>query len=245
MLKEIGIDGIYVVHAKTGYEMHEKHVNQLFASEGLNHVFMTDGDSSIFTPELLQKYFTPNIENRLSRGVLSCTLNHILCYEAIVAQNNRYAIIFENDPFFIVKDFKASVAKIIKEANTLPPGFIISIENTSLRFPPYKITNKNQLLYEAKQGRCAGAYIMDQVAAQNILQHLQHTKCNDVIDWWHNNLIDNKIIKMYWAYPAITEQGSHNGLLSSTISSKERSNSRRIKWAIQKFYKTYILHFLK
>lgn len=245
MITKTGIDGVYVVHAKTGYEMHEKHVTQLFESHQLDFVFMTDGDVSLCTPELLQKYFTPTIETKLSKGILSCTLNHILCYEAMVRNNNRYALIFEDDPYFIVKDFKSEVANIIKEANTLQPGFIISIENTSLRFPPYKITNKSQLLYEAKEGRCAGAYIIDLAAAKSILKDLEHSKCNHVIDWYHNELLDNKIIKMYWAYPAITEQGSHNGLMSSTISQKQRNNIRRIKWLIQKFYKTYILHFIK
>jgi len=244
MLEQIGIEGIYVVHAKKGYEVHENHVNTLFQQHGLNHVFMTDGDPSLFTDELLNRYFTPTIKEKLSTGVLSCTLNHILCYEAVVKNNNRYALIFENDPFFI-SDFTKDIRKIIQEANTLEPGFIISLENTSLRFPPYKLTNKNQLLYPATQGRCAGAYLIDKRAAELMLEDLKTNKCNEVIDWWHNALIKNKVIKMYWAYPAITEQGSHNGLLSSTISTKERSMKRRIKWFIQRLYKTYFLHFIK
>lgn len=244
MLKSIGIEGIYVVHAKRGYEIHENHVNTLFKEHGLEHVFMTDGDPSLFTEELLNRYFTPTIKEKLSTGVLSCTLNHILCYEAVIKNNNRYALIFENDPFF-TGDFTKQISRIVEEANTLEPGFIISLENTSLRFPPYKLVNKKQLLYPAVQGRCAGAYLIDNKAAKQMLSDLQVHKCNEVIDWWHNTLIRTNVIKMYWAYPAITEQGSHNGLLSSTISTKERSTKRRIKWVIQRFYKTYMLHFLK
>lgn len=244
MLEQIGIEGIYVVHAKNGYELHENHVNTLFKAHGLNHVFMTDGDPSLFTEELLNKYFTPTIKSKLSTGTISCTLNHILCYEEVVKNNNRYALVFENDPFFL-GNFTKDISKIVQEANTLEPGFIISLENTSLRFPPYKLTHKNQLLYPATQGRCAGAYLIDKRATELILQDLKSNKCNEVIDWWHNSLIKNNVIKMYWAYPAITEQGSHNGLLSSSISSKERSVKRRIKWFIQRLYKTYFLHFIK
>jgi len=244
MFKEIVIEGIYVVHAKKSYEIHENHVNTLFKKHGLRHVFMTHGDPSLFTPELLNTYFTPTIKDKLSTGVLSCTLNHILSYEAVVKNNNRYALIFENDPF-LIEDFTKEISKIIKEANTLEPGFIVSLENTSLRFPPYKQVNKKQLLYPATQGRCAGAYLIDKLAAEKILLDLQTNKCNEVIDWWHNTLIKNNIIKMYWAYPAINEQGSHNGLLSSTISTKERSRKRRIKWFLQRMYKTYFLHFIK
>lgn len=66
-----------------------------------------------------------------------------------------------------------------------------------------------------------------------------------MIDWWHNDMIERNVIKMYWAHPALTEQGSHNGLLSAVISTKEKSNKRRISWLAQKFYKTYITRWFK
>ncbi|WP_299252587.1 glycosyltransferase family 25 protein [uncultured Cytophaga sp.] len=244
MVKQIGIDGIYVIHAKQGYEIHEDHVNTLFKKHRLEHTFMTDGDPSLFNDTLLNTYFTPTIKDKLSIGVLSCTLNHILSYEAALKNKNRFALIFENDPFFL-GDFVRDITRIIEEAKTLEPGFIISLENTSLRFPKYKTIKRNKHLYPATQGRCAGAYLIDSKGIENILTELKTTKCNEVIDWWHNGLIEKNIIKMYWAYPAITEQGSHNGLLSSTISTKERSTKRRIKWFIQRMYKTHFLRYIK
>ena len=30
MLKEFGIEGIYIVHASTGYEIHEQRINEIF-----------------------------------------------------------------------------------------------------------------------------------------------------------------------------------------------------------------------
>jgi glycosyl transferase, family 25 len=236
------IDATYVVHAKKGYEMHEKHVINLLAAHNLPFEFMTDGDPSLFTDELIYKYFIKNIKEVLSTGVLSCTLNHILCYEQIVKNGHKYTLILENDPFFL-KNFDESFAKIITEASTLPAGQLISIENTTLRFPKFKTIRKDKLLYEAKAGRFAGAYLIDLQAAEDILAHLKTHKCHTVIDWWHNSLIDDDIVKMYWAYPAITEQGSHNGLMSSTISTKNKNLKRQIAWQAQKFYKTYILRY--
>ena len=55
----------------------------------------------------------------------------------------------------------------------------------------------------------------------------------------------NKIIEQGLDYAIIIEnnpfleQGSHNGLLHFTISSKPRSIFRRISWLVQKFYKYY------
>jgi glycosyl transferase family 25 len=244
MLKDFGIEGIYIVHAIKGYEIHEQRINEIFGKLNLEYEFVTEGDISNFNEELLQKYFCKEIESTLSKGVLSCTLNHILSYEKIVRNNNKYALVFENDPFFL-GDFLKKIKRIAIEANTLEPGFIISLENTTLKFPDFRKVKKGKYLYEATFGRAAGAYLIDLKAAKDILENLKTEKCCQVIDWWHNTLIDKKIIKMYWAHPAFVEQGSHNGKLSSTISSKNKSTARKWRWKAQKFYKMYIYRWFK
>ena len=70
-------------------------------------------------------------------------------------------------------------------------------------------------------------------------------KCGKVIDWWHNDMIDRKIIKMYWAHPPLTEQGSFNGKLNSSISIRNNGQIRRFRWLFQKFYKMYILRIFR
>jgi glycosyl transferase family 25 len=244
MVEKFGIEGIYIVHVKKGYEVHEARINKLFNELGLKFEFVTDGSPSTFDSGILNKYFVPDIRTKLTDGVLSCTLNHILSYEKIVNNNNRYALVFENDPFFI-GNFIEQIKKVTTEANTLPEGFIISLENTTLEFPPTKKLQKGKYLYEADHGRCAGAYLIDLQAAKNILSDLETNKCEQVIDWWHNTLIDNKVVKMYWADPPLTEQGSHNGLLFGGISSQNKSITRRIAWLAQKYYKSYITRWFK
>ncbi len=244
MLKDFGIEGIYIVHAKEGYEIHEQRINEIFSQLNLQYEFVTDGDISNFNPEIIQKYFCLDIETKLSKGILSCTLNHILSYEKMVKNNNKYALVFENDPFFL-GDFLQKIKRVANEANSLEPGFIISLENTTLKFPDFRKVKKGKYIYEATYGRAAGAYLIDLKAAKDILENLKTEKCCQVIDWWHNTLIDKKIIKVYWAHPAFVEQGSHNGLMSSTISSKNKSTGRRFRWKAQKFYKMYIYRWFK
>ncbi len=244
MLKDYGIEGIYIVHAKRGYEIHEERIKRIFGNLNLNYELVTEGDISNFNDELLQKYFCPEIETKLSKGIISCTLNHILSYEKMIAANNKYALVFENDPFFL-GDFLTKIKKIAAEADTLTPGFIISLENTTLKFPDFRKVKKGKHLYEASYGRAAGAYLIDLKGAKDILENCKSEKCCQVIDWWHNTLISKNIIKMYWAHPAFVEQGSHNGLMSSTISSKNKSTVRRLRWNAQKFYKMYIYRWFK
>jgi glycosyl transferase family 25 len=87
--------------------------------------------------------------------------------------------------------------------------------------------------------------MIDLTAAKDMLEDLRTNKCRQVIDWWHNSLIERNIVKVFWADPPLTEQGSHNGLLSSTISSKNKSTVRRVSWLAQKYYKTYFARWFK
>jgi glycosyl transferase family 25 len=240
MIDDLVKEGIYIMHALTGYEYHEKRIVELFNKNKLGFELMTDGDPIHFTKDLLEKYFVSDIGTKLSKGVLSCTLNHILSYEKIVTRKNRYAVVFENDPFFLV-DFKEQLEKMAGEIDKLDKGFIISLENSTLKFPSYWQTTAGKYLYPATMGRMAGAYLIDLEGATRIVNDLKQNKCHTVIDWWHNSLLERGVVKMYWAHPPLVEQGSHNGHLSSTISTKPSAKSRRIKWLIQKNYKYYFM----
>lgn len=230
---------IYVVHALQGYEIHERHVNELFKEYGLAFEFVTDGDISLFTDEILHKYFTQEFIDNPKKGTISLALNHILSYEKFLQTDYPFAIVFEDDPFFL-RNFHKNLTKIIAEAKTLEPGFIISLENTSLKFPGFCQMKPKKHLYRARKGRMAGAYMIDRVGAESALRSLEKEKCFDGIDWWHNFLVENHVLKMYWAQPAISEQGSHNGLLQGNISTRSKSKKRRYNWLLQKFYKSYI-----
>ncbi len=241
--RETTENGIYIVHALKGYEYHEKRIIDLFAKNELGFEFITDGDPVHFSKELLEKYFVPEIQSTLSKGILSCTLNHILAYERMLLKQNQYAIVFENDPFFL-GDFKQQLSAIWNEIGQLEKGFIISLENSTLRFPSYWQMQKGKHLYPASKGRMAGAYLIDAKAAADIINDLKTNKCHTVIDWWHNSLIERGVVKMYWAQPPMVEQGSHNGYLNSTISTKPNDMSRKIKWSIQKYFKYYFRRLL-
>lgn len=235
---------IYVVHALKGYEFQEKHVANLFSQYGLDFEFVTDGDPSLTNNTILKEHFTDDIIHKASVGALSCTLNHMLAYKELIKCNQKYAIVFENDPVFLPK-FHEKLAKVYTELVDLKSGFIISLENTTLRFPSKYQTKKGKVLYKAKTGRMAGAYIIDLEGAKKAINSLEHKKCSDIIDWWHNELIHSGVLDMYWAHPALVEQGSHNGLMNGTISTKSKSFFRRLSWLVHKYYKLSIGRIVK
>lgn len=235
---------VYVIHVKKGYESHEKRICELFGKMNLNFKFMVAGDTEYFNEELLNKYFIPDILNIYHKGKISCTLNHILAYEEFLNGKKKFALIFENDPFFL-GNFADKLNLLYDEIQTLKNGFIISLENTTLTFPSFFQTNKKKRIYPASSGRMAGAYLINREGASLALNDLRTNKCSDIIDWWHNRLIERDILKMYWAHPPMVEQGSHNGMTSSTISTKKKSLIIKLRWLVHKFYKMYIRRLFK
>jgi glycosyl transferase family 25 len=246
MIQGTDIGGIYIVHGITGYESRETYLNDLLHKQyGLEYELVTESRDSAENEAWISQYFRENIRSILPKGALFCTLVHILIYEKIIRENHKFAVIFENDVCFIGSDFVEKIGLVAKEAAGLEEGFIISLENSTLLFPPWKEVRKDKLLYEAAKGRCAGAYLIDRKAAEIMLNDIKTDKCARVIDWWHNDMIDRGVIKMYWAHPPLTEQGSFNGVHSSSISIRGVGGVRRFRWLCQKFVKTYITRWFR
>jgi GR25 family glycosyltransferase involved in LPS biosynthesis len=238
--KELGIDHVYVVHAPKGYERHEKRLYDILGQQyGFDFEFL--GNDS---EELVPYYFVENIDRVMNRGAIMCSLNHIMFYETMIKKGDNVALILEDDPFFS-KHFLKYLRLIVAESQTLQPGFFISLENSTLKFPRRKEIKKGKYIYDASQGRCAGAYLIDAVAARNIIERLKQHKCDKVIDHWHNDLVSENIFKMYWAHPTCVEQGSISGRMSANNSTQRAGIMRRISWIAQKKYKKYILYFLR
>lgn len=238
------INAIYVVHAKQGYESHEQYVNKLFYKHGLSFEFVSEEDdpSPFVTGGVIEQFFCKDILSTYKRGVVLCTLSHMICYQKMIARNENYGLIFEDDPYFI-GNFPRKLEKILPEIEKLKKGFIVSLENTTLKFPHRSRLKKGVHLYGAPFGRCAGAYIVDLEAAKRMMASLQEDKCCEEIDWWHNTMAKKNIIKIYWAHPALTEQASHNGMMHAGISSREKNLFRRLSWKLQKAYKMYLHHW--
>lgn len=246
MIDKIDLCSIYVVHGVTGYEARETYLYDLLHKQyGLDYELVTESTNSAENDAWVAEYFREDIRSILPKGALFCTLVHILIYEKIIRNGNKFAIIFENDVCFIGSEFIEKINLISNEARQLEEGFIISLENSTLNFPSWKKIKKDKHLYEASYGRCAGAYLIDRKAAEIMLNDLKENKCTKVIDWWHNDMIDRGVLKMYWAHPPLTEQGSFNGVHSSSISIRANGSVRRLKWLCQKFVKTYITRWFR
>lgn len=228
---------IFVITSQKSWHQRTR-VEKIFFSLGLSFQFVMDGDIGNFTKPMLSEYFAEGIENSIRQSAISCTLNHFLCYKKIIDEQIALALVFEDD-LFLLGDFKKRISKIVEEAYLLEPGFLVSLENSTLEFPRMRNVRKNKWLYPAQTQRCTGGYIIDLIGATICINQLKKKKCDTIVDLWHTRLVQQQLVKMYWAHPPIVEQGSHNGKMPSTIYDRGKK-FRRTRWVFQKIYKMYI-----
>lgn len=224
---------IYVIHVKAAYDR-EKHMLKQFNEKNINdYKFILDGDIDDISEEKLNRLFT----SKEVTATISCAYKHYLAYKEIVENNLKYALILEDD-IYLENNFNSIFNKIeeeIKENNL--KNYIISLEDSNLRYVKGSERRKKQYLYKNKEGRLTGAYIIDFLAAKNIIDEIEKNKCHLPIDWYHNLCSSKGIISIYWSHPTIAIQGSLMGKTKALIGTKKYGFLRICNFFLQRIYK--------
>ncbi|MFV0291385.1 MAG: glycosyltransferase family 25 protein [Mangrovibacterium sp.] len=223
----------YVIHVSDAYDR-ERHMLKQLEDKALDVSFILDGDKKQLTPMQLEKYFKGEMAVASNRS--SCALKHILAYEKLVCDGEDLVLILEDDirfykHFSVLNDIVAEV----KQRGLA--NFMISVEDSDLRYVPRSERKKGTLLYAQNGGRLAGAYLIDRGGAESLLTSIQKEKIDIPIDWFHNKCVQADIIKMYWSHPPIATQGSFDGSIDSLIDSGKHGFFRPYSVALQKCYK--------
>ena len=230
----------FVLHVKSAINRHQ-HMEQQLSDKNLNYQYILDGDKESISETTLNNYFGGEL-NKLS-NVTSCAYKHILAYEKMVANSIQYALIFEDD-IFLKSHFTETLKKVLSEIERENlSNFLISLEDSDLRFVKRSEIKPNKLLYKKETGRLAGAYIVDIKFAEKALAEIAQNKCNMPIDWFHDMLQKKELVQIFWLSKAVATQGSLNGKIKSIIGNKHKKIHRIITYNIQRLYKICLYNF--
>lgn len=226
---------VFVIHVRGAIER-EENIRHELKKHNLSFEFILDGNKEDITTGILNQYFSGQMHEKSART--SCAIKHIFAYQKIIDKKIPYALIFEDD-IELKKNFRDVIQKIQKEyqARNLS-NFIISLENSGHNYVKKQELVKGQILYKKKHGRCAGAYIIDNLCAQNMLDIIKNDKCSLPIDWFHNAISEENKINIYWSFPHIAVQGSHNGKIASLIDNKPKGWFRSFLYYCQTLIKS-------
>lgn len=223
----------YIIHVSDAYDR-KVHIENELKNKELDTTYILEGDKKTLTEALIKKYFKGDMAS--VSNATSCALKHILAYKKMLNENKRFFLVFEDDIHFYpnFSDLKKIVYEI-KERKL--ENFIISLEDSNLKFIPKSQRVKGKFLYPERKGRLAGAYLIDKKGVLSLLKFIDEEKIDLPIDWFHNKCIDKNVLNMFWSYPAIAVQGSLDGSIKSLIDNKKYGFFRIWSFKIQKVYK--------
>lgn len=218
----------------------ERHIKFQLSKFQLDAVFINEGDKKDLTTFILQQYFSGSMQK--VSAATSCAYKHLLSYQKLLKTNEDVCLVLEDD-VILYKNFASKISEILAEIKKEKmSGFIISLEDSALEYVGGRELKKGILLYEKSRGRMTGAYLIDQLAAKNILEFIEDEKCALPIDWFHNLYAKKGLLKIYWSHPTIAVQGSLDGSITSLIDHKATRYLRRFFLACKGFIrKSYIV----
>ena len=230
------IDHVYVVHCES-FTDRRKHMMKFVEELSLSsdyYTFMVNTHKDTLSDELIETYYTLDQETRskelqvigedkfltqgISKGALSCGINHLLIWKDIIEKKYTKHVMILEDDATMGDNFVSSILEVCAE---LKNHDIVSLENGSnLKIQRYGITTCNdQWIYKTPDGRmrCTCAYLINPATCKKLVALNQKRKFSLEIDmqmWLYAKL---QLYDVHWIEPTIFSQGSQNGIFPSQI----------------------------
>lgn len=205
--------------------------------------FIHKGDLDAIGVDIIQTYFGGELST-LSPS-LSCAYKHILAYLALIEDRIHDDYLILEDDIILSNDFCSQLQIYLQEAKARNlSNYIISLEDSNLKYVEGSLRKKNIYLYEKEMSRTTGAYLVDKTGAISMMTEIHKNKCNYPIDWFHNYCSKENIIQIFWAHPTIATQGSLNGSIESIIGNKKYGKIKHWIFNLSRLYKK-VLYWLR
>ncbi|MCU0468050.1 MAG: glycosyltransferase family 25 protein [Arcicella sp.] len=234
----INISKVYVAHVKKGYDNRRVSIESQMNKLNIPFEFMLDGDIEDLNQDRLEKYFKGHLKALTPQT--SCMMKHLLIYEDMIKNNVSAALVFEDDILLadnFVEIFNKSISELHSRADIDFNKSLISYENSTLKDVSILEIKSNQYLYLRSSGRCAGAYYISLNSAKLIINKCEEEKTDEMMDWYHNQMVEAGLLNIYWCHPTIAEQGSQNGVFDSSLDIRKKGNfKRRVSWLFKKMF---------
>lgn len=205
---------VFVIHVRGNTER-EEHISREASRNNLSFEFILDGNIEDLTENSLNRYFKDGMAK--PSAITSCAYKHFLAYEAVVNNGYPYALILEDD-VKLFDLFNDGLSQSLRELSLKAiENVMVSFEYSLNQSVKRKELKPGQMLYPKEFGRFAGLYLIDLNAAASMLKYAKENKCGVPVDWFHNECVSHGALNMYWSYPALGQQFSHNGRMESLI----------------------------
>ncbi len=231
----------FIIHVSTALDR-EQHMKAQIQGKDLEAVFINEGDMQDLSDEVLAQYFT-GIEMKRVMAWTSCAYKHFLALEQVVKNKLPIALIFEDDAI-LGKRFEEVLQKVVAEIERDKlQNFIISLEDSGLRFVKGSERSKNKHVYKKNRMRGTGAYLVDLQGATALLNIVATEKCHRPVDCFIEGCTAIDKVNIYWTHPTVVSQGSYFGSLNPLIGYRPVGKARIWSVKFKRWYKILMSNF--
>ncbi|MCB0417289.1 MAG: hypothetical protein H6617_10625 [Bdellovibrionaceae bacterium] len=234
-----GLDGIFVIHCKTGYEDRARSIEKQLAALPAGFEYVLDKDANELSAAD-KAWISPE----LSPGTQSVLCKHRLAHQMAYERGYQRCLILEDD-VLLSRDFSLQLVSVLEESRTLGEDHTIFLSSACHMYTPRSRLRKGTQLYEHEASRAADSYILTHTASERRLAWFETHQANWPIDHLFNHMDPEIGLKFLWLGDPIVEQGSENGTFTSWVEGNPPPWLTAAKWKAEKFYKKHILRNLK
>ena len=236
-MKFPNVEHVYIVHCEA-FTDRRKHMMELVTDLDLQddyYTFKNNTHKDTLTDQEIDKHYTLDSNTRLkelkvidedkfltqgiSRGAISCGINHLAIWKEIVQKKYTSHILILEDDAVMKDEFVSSMIEVCAELSSHHD--IVSLEDgANLKIQRYGITTTNdKWIYKVPDGRmrCTCAYLIHPKTCKKLVALNEKRKFALEIDmqmWLYGKL---QIYDIYWTEPTLFSQGSQNGTFPSQI----------------------------
>ncbi len=234
---------VFVLHVKKGYEDRAAHMERMLGDRNIPFEYVLEGDIPDLDRAWLDRWFCDMMHGFTPAA--SCASKHLIAYLRMVSENIPYALILEDD-IFLKKRFVPVLEKAMNELSAshgVEKPFWIGFEATCMGFTPRSMRRAGRVVYPARFQQCTGAYLINLSCAREILRMAEQEKCALPFDHFTESLRKRGYFDGYWSYPIVAEQGSHMGLMHSSIGNVANGRFMNLRRRLTFAYKEALYFF--
>ena len=202
-------------------------MERMLGKHGLEFEYMLENDIPDLTGDFLDAYFAGDFCK--PTPVSSCASKHLRVFEKMIAENIPEALVLEDD-IYLKKKFRQVLRKSRQEMAEMvqeDTPFWVGFEASCLKIVPFSRRKKGQVAYLGNMIQCMGAYYLNRAMAKLIVDTAHQEKISIPIDWYVDSIRARGTDAFYWSYPPVAEQGSHTGLMRTSLGGRQKNRLKK------------------
>lgn len=226
---------VYVLHVDSPqYSERKRHILSTMKKHQIPFNWMLAGDIADINNNVLEELFDGDLFDKAS-SIASCCYKHYLVWEAFLASEYQYLLVFEDDVFLsddFIEKFRVSLKELSLRSHE---NLTIYYGNAANLYTPSKLIQDSKTLYENTQCRAADSYLLTRESALKRCEYIQKNKFSLSVDLQTNVMDPILGIDILWFERPIVEQGSQSGCFKSSIQKNKYPQWMvKILWMLKK-----------